>query len=113
MRKIVTALMAFLLIHITFSVSAQTIPVSGRVVSSDNTPVVSASVLLKGKRTGTKTDANGNFTINANCCDVLVISGVGFTSREVRVSGSFVSLTLQTAQGVLEQVSVTTASDLN
>ena len=71
MRKFATAIMAFLLVHFTFSASAQTTPFSGRVLTVDNAPVASASVLVKGKRTGTKTDANGSFTINANLNDVL------------------------------------------
>lgn len=104
--------MALLFIHFTFSTSAQTTPITGRILASDNTPVASASVLVKGKRTGTKTDANGSFTINANRGDVLVISGVGFTTREIRVNGITIDVTLQSATGVLEEVTVTTALDI-
>ncbi len=85
MRKFATAIIAFLVIHFTLTSSAQNITVSGRVVAG-NEPVASASVIVKGKRTGTRTDANGGFTINANRGDVLVISGVGFTAQEVRVT---------------------------
>ena len=112
MRKFATAIMALLFIHFTFSTSAQTTPITGRILASDNTPVASASVLVKGKRTGTKTDANGSFTINANRGDVLVISGVGFTTREIRVNGITIDVTLQSATGVLEEVTVTTALDI-
>ena len=112
MRKFATAVMAFLFIHFTLSTSAQTTPVTGRVLSVDNNPVASASVLVKGKRTGTKTDGNGSFTINANQGDILVISGVGFTTREMRVNGTTVAVTLQNATGVLEEVAITTALDI-
>ncbi|MEO7294355.1 MAG: SusC/RagA family TonB-linked outer membrane protein [Ginsengibacter sp.] len=112
MRKFATAIMAFLFIHFILSTSAQTIPISGKVLSAENNPVASASVLVKGKRTGTKTDANGNFTINANLGDVLVISGVGFAEREVRINSGSINITLQNATGVLEEVSITTAMDI-
>ncbi|HUS00344.1 MAG TPA: carboxypeptidase-like regulatory domain-containing protein, partial [Chitinophagaceae bacterium] len=111
MRKLVTAIMAFLFIHFTLSTSAQTITVSGRVTSGDN-PVPSASVIVKGKRTGTKTDANGSFTIAANRGDVIQISGVGYATREITVTGNSVNVSLQAATGVLEEVSITTAMDI-
>ncbi|MEJ7671295.1 MAG: carboxypeptidase-like regulatory domain-containing protein [Chitinophagaceae bacterium] len=103
MRKFATAIMAFLFIHFTTTTSAQTIPVTGRVLSG-NDPVASASVIVKGKRTGTKTDANGNFTVNANTGDMLIISGIGFTAREIRVTGSSINVSLEKDQGVLEEV---------
>ena len=112
MRKFATGLIAILFIHFTLTTSAQTTTVSGRVLASDNSPVASASVLVKGKRTGTKTDANGSFTIAASQGDVLVISGVGFTPQEVRVSGSLVNVSLKSAAGVLEEVTITTAMDI-
>ncbi len=112
MRKFVTAIMAFLFIHFTLSTSAQSNIVTGRVLSSENNPVASASVIVKGKRTGTKSDVNGSFTINAVQGDVLLISGVGYIPREVRVTGSSLNVTLTTAQGVLEEVTVTTALDI-
>ena len=112
MRKFTAAIMAFLFIHLSLFTSAQNISLSGRVLSSDNNPVASATVLVKGKRTGTKTDVNGSFTINANRGDVLVISGIGFTTQEVRINGTSVDITLQSATGVLEEVSVTIAMDI-
>jgi TonB-linked SusC/RagA family outer membrane protein len=112
MRKFATAIMAFLLVHFSLSTSAQTLTVTGKVYSGDNNPVASATVLVKGKRTGTKTDANGSFTINANRGDVLVISGIGFTTQEIRVNGSSVYVRLQSTTGVLEEVSITTAMDI-
>lgn len=111
MRKFASALMAFLFILITLTGSAQTITVSGRVMSGDN-PVPSASVIVKGKRTGTKTDVNGMFTIVANRGDVLQISGVGYTTRDVTVTGSTVNVSLQSSASILEEVAITTALDM-
>src|ERR1035437_3319987 len=107
MRKFTAAIMAFLFIHFTYLCNAQTIPISGSVLSQDNTPVVGATVLVKGKRTGTKTDTNGAFTITANKGDVLVISSVGYTTQQVRVDGNTVSVTLPITESTLGEVVVT------
>ena len=108
MRKFATAIMAFLFILFTLTTTAQNSKVTGQVLASDGTPVPSATVLVKGKRVGTKTDGNGTFIIAANPGDVLVISGVGFTSQEVKVTGSKIDrIVMQASQGILGEVVVT------
>jgi ferric enterobactin receptor len=107
MRKFTVAIMAFLLVHFTYLCNGQTIPISGNVLSNDNTPVVGATVLVKGKKTATQTDNNGAFTINANKGDVLVISYVGYTTQQVRVDGNRISVTLAGTEGTLGEVVIT------
>ena len=112
MRKFTAAIMAFVFIHITSICNAQIIPVSGKIVSQDNSPIPGATVLLKGKKTGTKTNTDGSFTINANSGDILIISGVGFKTQNIKVSGLFMNVTLSAAENILEEVTVTTALDI-
>ncbi|MFM6925750.1 MAG: hypothetical protein ACKOU7_09645, partial [Ferruginibacter sp.] len=64
MRKFTNRLIAFLFFLIPLITQAQN-PVSGRGLDEKGKPVVGASGVLKGAKTGTKTDANGNFTITA------------------------------------------------
>ena len=78
---ILTLLLAFV-VQVTF---AQT-TVSGT-VSEENGPLPGASVLVKGTSTGTQTDFDGNYSINASPTDVLVFSYVGYASQEVIVGG--------------------------
>ena len=60
--------------------------VSGTVKDGNGDPIIGASVLIKGTSTGTVTDIEGHFTIQkANPNDVLVISSIGFTSKDVKV----------------------------
>ena len=60
--------------------------VSGEVVSSsDKSPVAGATIIIKGTKTGTSTGLDGKFSIKAKEGDVLVISGVGITQKEVVV----------------------------
>lgn len=77
--KVLLIAMAMVL---NLEVYAQT-QVSGRVVDSNHEPVIGASVLVKGTTTGTATDFDGRFTVNADENSVLVISYVGCETREV------------------------------
>jgi len=61
--------------------------------------LIAASILVKGKRTGTKTDNNGSFTITAARGDVLIISAIGYATRQVTVTGSTMNVALLTSQG--------------
>ena len=69
--------------------------VTGKVVDEQNEPLPGVSILVKGTTRGAITDFDGNYTIQAQQGDVLVFSYVGFTTREVRVTGSTVNVTLQ------------------
>jgi len=62
-------------------------PVTGKITSADdNSPIPGVSIVLKGSRSGTNTDADGNFKIDvADNNSVLVFSAVGFISQEVTV----------------------------
>ncbi len=108
MKKFVTAFLTLLFLQLCQTVSAQQKKVSGTVLSSDNTPIVAASVLIKGEKAGTQTDANGHFSINASRGSTLVISAVGFSSQEIKVgNSSTILLTLQRGNGELQEVVVT------
>jgi len=55
------------------------------VVSPGDKPLQGASVMVKGRTTGTQTDKDGLFSLNAGEGDVLIISFIGFSPREVKV----------------------------
>ena len=65
---------------------AQTHRVSGQVVSSGES-VIGASVLVKGTTAGTVTDVDGLFSLQARAQDVLVVSAIGYETKEVPVDG--------------------------
>src|SRR6185312_6590323 len=108
MRKLVTALLVLLFLQLSQTTFAQERTITGTVVSPDDAPILGASVLIKGKATGTQTDVNGKFTIQANPKDILVISGVGFTTQEAKVGNSSnVSIKLERSKSELQEVVVT------
>jgi len=75
----------FLFFCVVQSAVAQTR--NGTVADATGKALSNVSVQLKGKNTGTATDAAGQFTINAADNDVLVFSSVGFNAQEVAVKG--------------------------
>ncbi len=63
--------------------------ITGTVTSSENKqPVANATVNVKGTKTVTTTDAQGNFKISADAkATTLVISNVGYINYEVAIAG--------------------------
>lgn len=59
----------------------------GRIVDETGEPVIGANVVVKGSTNGTITDVDGNFTIEAPDRSVLLVSYIGYLSKEVRVAG--------------------------
>ena len=79
------------------------------VIRENNSPAASATVLVKGTTVGTKTDANGAFSILVPAGGrSLVISSVGFETQEVDISGkNTVEVNLATVNNTLNEVVVT------
>jgi len=63
--------------------------ITGRVVDSNNNPLVGVNVIIKGTTIGTITDANGTFSLSVSEGDkVLVFSYIGYASEEVKIGAS-------------------------
>ncbi len=60
-------------------------PISGQVLNELGQPLPGASVKVKGSSRGTSTDENGNFNLNAEKGQILVISFVGYDDKEITV----------------------------
>ena len=81
--------------------------ISGKVTSATGEPLAGVSVFVKGSRTGTTTDANGNFSITVPDDAVLVFSSVGYENVEVAVKGkTTVSVSLKQSEKVQDAVVV-------
>ena len=75
-----------ILILMLFSVSvmqAQNRTVKGTVTDVQGEPIIGANVLVKNTTNGTITDFDGNFTLNANKGDIVVISFIGYKTQEL------------------------------
>jgi TonB-linked SusC/RagA family outer membrane protein len=112
MRKFTNRIFAILFFLIPMIAYAQT-TITGKVINSnDDSPVQGATVIVKGKSTGTKTDANGNFSITAAKGDILIISSVNFVAKQITVKDAvFVAVKINVADNTMDEV-VVTAMDI-
>lgn len=81
--------------------------VTGKVTNEQGSPMVGASVQVKGTTTGTSTNNSGNFSISASKGDVLVISNVDYIDREIAVGdNNNYDVRMDLKSGSLEEVVV-------
>lgn len=99
--------------------NAQSTKISGRVTSADNEPLIGVTVMEKGTKTGTSTDADGKFVLTVSNPDaILAFRYVGYQSRDIPLNNrSTVTLVLKTQDSALNEVVVigygtTTRKDL-
>lgn len=93
----------------TTSVFAQnSLTIVGKVVDVQKEPIIGAYVKVKDTDTGTITDIDGNFTLaNVSPSAALIISYLGYETREVRVDGKKShQITLMEDSKALEEVVV-------
>jgi len=87
---------------------AQTRTVSGTITDANGLPVPGATVAVRGVKGGTSTDANGKFTIHITGNALLIVSGIGFETQELRVGDSpNVMIVLKQGNSSLSEVVVT------
>ena len=84
-------------------------PITGTIISAgDNLPIIGANIVVKGTTTGTITDIDGAFSLDANPGDVLVITYLGYATQEIEVgSESNISIVLVEDATALDEVIVT------
>jgi TonB-linked SusC/RagA family outer membrane protein len=102
--------LAFLLFAFFNLAQAQDYSVQGNVTSSLNgEPIIGANVVIKGTTTGTVTDIDGAFNLTVPGNVTLVISSVGFLTREVSITSNVADLTVDLQEDVadLEEIVVT------
>ena len=90
------------------SVTQQTLKVKGQVVDQDGEPLIGATVRVKGASSGSVTDIEGNFQIDAASDATLVVSYVGYKDREIAVRGRAVieKIQMESDSQMLDQVVV-------
>lgn len=83
--------------------------ITGVVLEEDgNTPFIGANVVIKGTSTGTITNVDGIFRINAKSTDVLIISFIGYEKQEIAVGdNTSLKIVLQPDAELLEEVVIT------
>ena len=101
-------LMLLLCIGSVFMSYAQnTKTVTGKVSEVNGEPVMGANVTIAGTIIGTATDTNGNFTLQASEKDVLVVSYLGYVTKQIPIgTNSRFEITLEEDLQKLDEVVV-------
>ncbi|TPE44418.1 SusC/RagA family TonB-linked outer membrane protein [Pontibacter mangrovi] len=100
-------IMCLLTVH--GALAQNTISVQGKVTdASTGQPLIGAGVVVQGTSTGTQTDVNGSYTINAPADGTLVVSYLGYTDKQVPVNNqTTVDVQLESDAEALQEVVVT------
>lgn len=106
MKKLLMVL-PMVLFAFTFAMAQRTI--TGNVTDAEGTPLIGASVLVKGTSTGTITDISGNFSLNVpSDAKMLVFSYTGFEALEIPLTAASVyDVTLEEGAVLISEVVVT------
>lgn len=110
MRKLHCLLVCMLLLIGESLLAQTTMEVSGKITDPTGGPIPNASIRIKSGRStsGTSADANGAFTIRVKPGSELIISAIGYETREVKTgTGSTLMITLNTDSKSLSEVVVT------
>lgn len=105
MQRAGQVLLTFLLLAASTVAMAQR-TINGKVSDSNGQPLSGATVIVKGSKTSVMTGNDGSFSILADDKAVLVISSIGFLSREVNAADA-ASIQLSTDTKDLGEVVVT------
>jgi TonB-linked SusC/RagA family outer membrane protein len=102
--EILTLLLAFV-VQFTF---AQENTISGTVTDDKGLPLPGVNVVVKSTISGTQTDFDGNYSLQANRGAVLIFSYVGFETKEIAIADSnTINIQLSEDAAQLEEVVVT------
>lgn len=105
MKKILISITLIFSFSLVFAQQKQ---IKGKIVDEQESPIIGGTILVKGTKTGTVTDVNGNFQIKIPAeGKILVCSYIGMKSKEVPISGATEYLIiLENSDNTLQDVTV-------
>ncbi|WP_289039114.1 TonB-dependent receptor [uncultured Zobellia sp.] len=81
--------------------------ITGTIVDEANVPIPGVNVIITGTTTGTSTDFDGLYSINASSGDILQFSYIGYVTQNVTVgSQSTINITMVEDAALLDEVVV-------
>lgn len=108
MRKKLTGILTLLLVLVVQLSFAQQKTITGTVIDESGLPLPGVNVLVQGTNTGTQTDFDGQYSIQASQGDELVFSFVGMQTARITVGApSTINVTLGEDAASLDEVIVT------
>jgi len=82
-----TKLILLMMLLLNVSLYAQdSYTLSGNISDADNIPIIGANILIEGSTRGAITDIDGNYDIQVNSGDVLLISYLGYSAQSIPIT---------------------------
>ena len=101
-------LMTGILLLVTTGLLAQKRQITGKVTDATGAPIPAATIKIKGTKMGTSADFDGAFKLDISDGNSLIISGIGYEPKEVRIgSSTTLMIQLNTDSKSLSEVVVT------
>src|SRR5215217_813630 len=98
---------SFMLSFAAIVAFAQERKVTGKITDLAGTGIPGATVVVKGTQSGTNTNGDGDFSLNVGNSSTLVISFVGYKTKEVQVGNqSVINIQMEDDISALEEVIV-------
>ncbi len=108
MKKRLNGILTLFLVLVVQLTFAQQKTVTGTVIDDSGLPLPGVNVLVQGTNTGTQTDFDGQYSLQASPGDILVFSFIGMQTARITVGApSTINVTLSGDAASLEEVIVT------
>lgn len=107
--KMVSNILLLIFIACIYSVSAfsQAATVTGKVIDESTAePLPGVTITVKNSNVSVLTDVDGKFSINVGKGKTLVVTFVGYATKEVSVSGNAIDISLSKSDKALDEVVV-------
>ena len=95
--------------HTTWAQSQ--LKITGNVVDTQGEPIIGASVVVKGTSNGTITDFEGNFQLNTEKKGSLVISYIGYVTKEVTIKPTLKIVLAEDTKALDEEITAVTSNN--
>lgn len=107
MKRVLLALL--MAIFFVGQVFAQTRTIKGKVTSAeDGTPIIGATIIVKGTNLGTVTSVDGTYSINVpEGRNVLIVKFIGMKEKEITISGNTMDVSLEQDIRTLNETVIT------
>lgn len=97
--------LVLLFIATTTGIAQNNLTITGTIRDATGEGIPGATILVKGTSTGTATDVNGYYSLSAPSDAVLVISYVGYTTKEVQINGqTSVDIIIESSASSLDEI---------
>jgi TonB-dependent SusC/RagA subfamily outer membrane receptor len=107
MRKLLALLMCIIVAASPGQLHAQTRTITGKITDAGGKPVLGASVVVRGSKAGTTTDADGVFSLTVPAsAKAITVTAIGFAPQTASIAGGTINLKLAAADNGLQEVVV-------